>query len=193
MKIQNSRCKIQSLRISEIFNFKFLILNSRRGGFTLIEIIMIIVVVSIAIPALLLMVGQEAKFGVESEIRITATNVAKQLMEEIKSKKWDENSPIPPGPYSNLGTDTGETDGDLSTYDDIDDYSAGAPDVIVGEVTYSRSVEVCYVPPASLNANDPCKTASSDATDYKRIQITVTAPATNWGSDVKHVTVMTNY
>jgi prepilin-type N-terminal cleavage/methylation domain-containing protein len=41
------------LRSSEIFNFKFLILNSRRGGFTLIEtvIVMVIAVILAAVVA----------------------------------------------------------------------------------------------------------------------------------------------
>jgi prepilin-type N-terminal cleavage/methylation domain-containing protein len=55
MSVQNSKIKIQNskLKSSEIFNFKFLILNSRRGGFTLIEtiIVMVIAVILAAVVA----------------------------------------------------------------------------------------------------------------------------------------------
>ena len=185
LRVMSLELKVKDI-LRKLFTFNFSLLTSKRG-FTLIEIIMIIVVVSIAIPALLILVGGEAGRGVESEIRVTATNVAKQLMEEIRSKRWDENSPIPPGTASTLGIDAGETAGDLSTYDDIDDYIAGAPDVSVGDVTYSRNVAVSYVNSDALN------TTVAGPTDYKRIQITVTAPATNWNSSVVLTTVMSNY
>ena len=204
LRVMSLELKVKDI-LRKLFTFNFSLLTSKRG-FTLIEIIMIIVVVSIAIPALLILVGGEAGRGVESEIRVTATNVAKQLMEEIKAKCWDEavaasalcgETSTP----STLGADpaTGDIAGDLSTYDDVDDYAdaAGVPAVTVSGVTYSRGVQVCYVspPPPSdaLNNNDPCVTASGSATNYKRIQVTVTAPATNWGSSVVLTTVVTNY
>ena len=217
MKIQNSKSKIQSLRSSEIFNFKFLILNSRRGGFTLIEIIMIIVVVSIAIPTLLIMVGQQAKFGVDAEIRVTATNVAQALMEEIKTKCWDDPTLMPGGicaqtaaASTTLGPEAGEVT--LSLYDDADDFndltpaSVGAPctddTVTVNGITFTREAVVCYVNPGVLNtcvdtapAAGSCNRtiAAGSQTDYKKITVTVTAPDNNWGSSVVLTTVVTNY
>ena len=167
-------------------------------GFSLIEIIMIIVVVSIAIPALLILIGGEAGRGVEPELRITATNVAQQLMDEIMTKCWDEDvvNPVsgactdPMTTYSDLGSDSGDTD-------DIDDYASGVPAVTVGGISYSRSVQACYVPDSNLNT--PCdslgsgNTLGANGTNYKRIAVTVTAPSTSWGSSVVLTTVMTNY
>mgnify|MGYP001596760427 CR=1 FL=1 len=160
---------------------------------------MIIIVVSIAIPALLIMVGGEAGRGVESEIRVTATNVAKQLMEEIKSKSWDET---PSSPSTTLGPESGETS--LSLFDDADDFNnlsgyGNTPctdTVTVNDVTFTREVDVCYVPAAlgdCLGTKTNCTRSDATPTDYKKITVTVTAPATNWGSNVKLVTVMTNY
>jgi len=191
-----------------------------KNGFSLIEIIMIIVVVSIAIPALLILIGGEAKRGIEPELRVTATNVAQQLLEEIRTKCWDENL-ISGGicgaatmtSYSDIGITAaevaqGETCGTTSTYDDIDDYacsSSGVPAVTVGGVSYSRSVQVCYVkdtdaPPADPDSlKVPCDTLGSgntlgaNGTNYKKVVVTVTAPSTSWGSSVVLTTVMTNY
>lgn len=169
---------------------------------------MIIIVVSIAIPALLILVGGEAGRGVESEIRITASNFAKQLMEEIKSKKWDQNSPIPPGTASTtLGPDDGEATRaaytDIDDFNDVDPATAGCTDpVSVNNVTFTREVQVCYVKvddlkkcvdtaPAAGSCNRTI--AAGSQTDYKKITVTVTAPATNWNSSVVLITVMTNY
>lgn len=87
----------------------------------------------------------------------------------------------------------GKIAGTLSTYDDVDDYAAGAPPVSVGGVTYSRSVQVCYVQNSNLNNTSPCVTDSGSGTNYKLIQVTVTAPANNWNSSVVLTTVMSNY
>ena len=163
---------------------------------------MIIVVVSIAIPTLLILIGGEAGRGVEPELRITATNVAQQLMDEIMTKCWDETATTAPNcggtvSYSDLGYDPAsvpaEVLNDLTTYDDIDDYSSGVPAVTVGGVSYSRSVQVCYVPDSDLNKTSPVTNFLGSGTNYKRIAVTVTAPSTNWNSSVVLTTVMTNY
>jgi len=197
LRVMSSELKVKDL-LRKLFTFNFSLLTSKKG-FSLIEIIMIIVVVSIAIPALLILVGGEAQRGIEPELRITATNVAQQLMDEIMTKCWDETATTAANcsgtvAYTNLGIDD-ETLGVLSTYDDMDDYAAvgGVPAVTVGGVSYSRSVQVCYVPDTALNSISPCVILGSTGTNYKRIAVTVTAPGTNWGSSVVLTTVMTNY
>ncbi|MDP2279421.1 MAG: hypothetical protein Q8K51_14490 [Nitrospirota bacterium] len=162
---------------------------------------MIIIVVSIAIPALLILVGGEAGRGVEPELRITATNIAQQLMDEIMTKCWDESAVSGSTcggtvSYTALGIDGApEVAMSLTTYDDVDDYTTGGvPAVVVpaGGVSYSRSVVVCYVPYNDLTTST-CNTTAALGTDYKRIAVTVRAPANNWNSSVVLVTVMTNY
>lgn len=189
-KIQDTGYKIQD---KSIMHHASCTLHLGKKGFSLIEIIMIIVVVSIAIPALLILIGGEAGRGVEPELRITATNVAQQLMDEIMTKCWDETATTAANcggtvSYSNLGSDSGDTD-------DIDDY-IGVSSITVGGISYSRSVQVCYVPYNDLKIST-CPTQGAppgtDGTDYKRIAVTVTAPSTNWGSSVVLTTVMTNY
>lgn len=184
MKVKSSKLRVKSYS-EKLSAFHFSLFTDKRG-FTLIEVIMIIVVVSIAIPTLLIVLGQGARQGVNAELEISATNVAQALMEEIKSKNWDQNSPIPPGAYSILGIDGGETAGIPSTYNDVDDYNAGAPAVTVGGVSYTRAVQVCYVPSTNLNDTSACNTT----TDYKRIQVTVSNATLG---SVVLVTVMGNY
>jgi MSHA pilin protein MshD len=194
--MKNSKFKIQNskLRNSEFLHSAFCILHSRRGGFTLIEIVMIIVVISIAIPALLIILGQGTRQSVDAELQVSATNVAQALMEEIKTKRWDENSPIPPGTYTTtLGPELPGEPWDIthSNYDDVDDYhnlyanSGNTDAVTIGGVTYTRDVQVCYVQASDLNT---C--VDSTTTDYKRIRVTATNP--NLGS-VELVTLVTNY
>ena len=199
LRVMSLELKVKDL-LRKLLTFNFSLLTSK-NGFTLIEIIMIIVVVSIAIPALLILVGGEAQRGIEPELRITATNLAQQLMDEIMTKCWDESATTVANcggtvSYSDLGvTADGETACTLlpCNYDDIDDYSAGVPAVTVSGVSYSRSVQVCYVPDSDLNKTSPCDKLLGSGTNYKRIAVTVTAPSTNWNSSVVLTTVMTNY
>lgn len=188
------------LKVKNIFN-KPLTLNfpllTISKGFTLIEIVMIIVIASIAIPTLLLLLGQQAKYGVDAEIRVTEINLAQQLMEEIKSKCWDESKIVGgvctgPGTGSALGTDGTEnrtacTGATTDPFDDVDDYDNYSETCSWGGSTYTRSVDVCYVPSGDLNDTSTCNTA----TNYKRISVSVNNPANSQSVEV--VTVVTNY
>ncbi len=110
-------------------------------------------------------------------------------MEEIKSKRWDENSPIPPGAYTNPpAPEGGEArtlcTGTPSSFDDIDDYNGYSESCPLGGSNYTSSIQICYVNAADLES---CVAGTSD---YKRIQITVTNIRSG---SVELVTVMTNY
>ena len=174
--------------------------GGKRGGndgFTLIELIMIIVVLAIAIPVLLIMLGQGAKQSVNAELEIAATNVGQALMEEIRSKCWDETATSVPNcggivTPSAIQTDAGEggaggrtfCTGNPNLYDDVDDYNGYSETCTWGGVSYTTGVQVCYVQAAVLDA------CVAGPTDYKRVQVTVTNATV--GSTVL-VTVMTNY
>lgn len=159
-------------------------------GFTLIEVIMIIVVAGIAIPVLLVMIGQEARLGVSPELHVTASNLGQALMEEMRAKCWDDTAVSGSicnnigASGSTLGVDLGETVGNPTTYDDIDDYVAGVPDVNVGGVSYLRAVSVCYI---NSTVPDTCQAGTSN---YKRIEIRVANPQIG---TVKLVTLRTRY
>ncbi|MDP2166727.1 MAG: hypothetical protein Q8J64_00155 [Thermodesulfovibrionales bacterium] len=101
-------------------------------GFTLIEVIMIIVVAGIAIPVLVMLMGRQAQLGVNPELSVTASNLGQSLMEEIKSKS-----------FAGAGAYNGYSD---------------APSV--GGVQYERTVEVCYVPGTDLNNTSSCGVAT---------------------------------
>jgi type II secretory pathway pseudopilin PulG len=164
--------------------------HRKNSGFTIIEALMIIVIVSLAVPALLLVLGQGARQSALAEIAVTGTNVAQAMMEEIKSKKWDENYPIPPGSYTAaLGPEAGEGRQNCTgnavgiAFDDIDDYNGYSETCTWGGKSFTTSVAVCYVDPADL-------TTCIGLSDYKRITVTVTHATLG---AVELVTVAANY
>jgi len=133
----------------------------RRKSFTLVEIIAVIVILSLAIPTLLMMFTQANLNSITTESVSKASYYAEALMEEIRSKRFDENDN---SPWSNsLGPDGGEVS--RSDYDDVDDYNGYKDSPLSG---YTRSVSVEYV-----KLNGTRWQSASSRTDYKRVDVSV--------------------
>lgn len=162
-------------------------LHRDQRGITLIDLILVIVVVSLAIPpmvALLIQGTRQSTFGVTMT---RANGLGSTLLEEIRSKRWDENGGAA---STTLGPETGET---RATYDDVDDFnglndsppqdSLGNP--AAGSTGFRQQVTVCYV------ANTDLETClGSGTSNYKRITVTVTEPE---GRSTQVVTVISSF
>lgn len=168
-----------------------------KRGFTLIEVVMVIVILGIMLPGIMLYFIQGVKNSADSQRRTTAIFLAEGLMEELRSKKWDEKTTLNPtvnptcGNASAISPDAGES---RITYDDIDDFngmnnpaplnSQGNP-MDAAYQGFSQQVTVSYVNPADLN------TAVGGPTCYKRIEVRIIDTATN--ETIKLVSLMTGY
>lgn len=116
---------------ADIFKRRFAKSLSSQAGVTLIELIASIVVLGVVLTMLstvyLSMPGRSA----EPVMQIRAAELAQALMDEILSKRFDENAPIGGVPTcldssnctlrANFGADTGELS--RVDYDDVDDYN----------------------------------------------------------------------
>ncbi len=151
-------------------------------GMTLIELVLVIVILGVSIPVLLRMWADVGWRASRSEIITDATFYAQQLMEEIKSKEFDENDDSPYSNSANFGPDSGESSNNALTFDDVDDF-VGCADAVVTTpaAKYARSVMVDYY---RLNGTtwEACgAVACGSVTDcatcsqccYKRIVVTV--------------------
>ena len=161
-----------------------MIRDKRAQGF--LEIIISLALISIVILGArqVLEVGMMSVYNNNQEI--AAATLARGLMEEIMSKKFDENNSSPWTAPANLGFDTGETRFGTppnGCFDDVDDYSNNytepTPPLTIGNQVmngqggtpnytgFSRTVVVEYV-----NAD---MSVSGTQTDFKRVTVTVTA------------------
>ena len=116
----------------------------------MIELVAVLVVAGIAIPVLMTMWATISWRSVGSENVADTTFYARALMEEIKSKKFDQNANSPWTSSASLGSDTGEDRADSRTFNDVDDYiNTTDLNITVPATGYIRSASVEYV---SLNA-----------------------------------------
>lgn len=168
-----------------------------KKGFTLIEIIMVIVLFGIIMPGIMLYFIQGVKDSAIPQRRTTAVFLAEALMEEIKSKRWDESASINPT-CGNATSPLAAEEATRNLYDDIDDFNAvvnvpppqdsqGNPLTGAEYQGFSQTVSVCYVPATNLNDTSTCATR----TCYKRVQVNITDTGTN--ETISLVNLMTSY
>ena len=156
------------------------LLNNK--GVNLIELVATLVVVGIAIPVLLSMWANISWRSVGSENVAEATSYARELMEEIRSKRFDERISSPW--TSSLGIDLTEKPSDASTFDDLDDYVNTTDHNITTPATgYSRSASIEYVYldnsnvwqacslPLNCNSTNNCTNCNECC--YKRITVNI--------------------
>ena len=169
-----------------------------KKGFTLIEVVMIIVILGIIMPGIMLYFITGVKDSAIPQKRTTAVFLAEALMEEIKSKQWDENTGVITfdSTCSNasavLGADVGET---RINFDDIDDFNLVAgvspPQNSQGASlgtayqSFSQTVVVIYVAATDLD------TSVVGSTCYKRISVSITDTTSN--ETISLISLMTYY
>lgn len=159
---------------------------------TLIEMVAVIVIFGMIVPPLLIALGHISTKVARAEQPSTAVLLARDLMEEIISKRFDETHTSACGTYpcsvpcscwSNpLGYDSSTTglDGtnfenatNHANWDDIDDYDGFSQTNIPGFPGFTRQVTVYYVNPDGSTLD----TTQSDAsrTNYKRVDVRVSS------------------
>lgn len=144
--------------------------NVTRPGFSLVEVLLAAVIMSVLLVAAVRLFGNLGTSLYAATDQDAADMLAIEMIREIKNQNYsDPNTP------DNFGIDTGEEPTDRATFNDIDDYHNwlstppghrdGRPYNRYGHLT--RSVEVLYV-----DASDFENTVSDDQ-GFKKVIITV--------------------
>ncbi len=157
-------------------------------GYSLIELVLCIVILGVGVVSLINAFSVAVQKSVLSETITVGTNLARGLMEEIKSRRFDENYDDNPttGGFTlpaNLGPDSPESASDKSTFDDVDDFDDWT-EGLVGFPGYNLSVDVFYV------AEGNWDTQAGSPTNYKRIKVTVSNDSMN---DIEIVSIASGW
>jgi Tfp pilus assembly protein PilV len=145
-------------------------------GIVLVEVTIAYVLLTVGLIALLPVFIMAIKAGKSTEQLQTATYLSAELMEEIRLRKWDQNTPTSPVHISTptaspLGPQAGETD--KTKFNDIGDFNGWTEspptdplnNALSGFSAYSRSVTVNYVDSSMVVLSTPT------TSDYKQVKV----------------------
>ena len=158
-------------------------------GVTLVELIILLVVASIAIPGLMVLFIEGVENSALAQLDTVSAGLAQELMEEIKAKRWNEDCCA-----ALLGAEVGESRCNptiigCAPFDDVDDYDGlnnNPPEdphgtAMPGFAAYTQQVSVCYVaeiaPVSGGGAGADAGACGVSTTPYKKITVTIT-----WGA-----------
>ncbi|UCD54784.1 MAG: type II secretion system protein [Candidatus Omnitrophota bacterium] len=164
-------------------------------GFTLLEILIVIVIFTIGVVILLGAISTMIRGSGDIESIDIATNLARDMMDEILAKGFDD----PDG--SAFGLEETEP---RNNFDDVDDYDGwsknppqdvnGTPydgtDTIPDYSAFTRAVTVENVPENDFDIEAP---STDGTTDAKRIVVTVSWAALGGNPSVELKSVATEY
>jgi MSHA pilin protein MshD len=142
----------------------------KHQGFTLIELVAFIVVIGISVVA----IGSVFQHSIvrihDPLINNQLLTMAQSQLDEVLSRKYDENTPtggvpacVPLTTCAGIGLDIGESIADVSSLDDVDDFNGYIDIPLTG---YHRQVFVIH------GGSD----FGIDEANAKRITVTVTSP-----------------
>jgi MSHA pilin protein MshD len=147
----------------------FMSRSKKTRGFSLIELVITIVIISIALTALSSSLFSAVGRNADPMWQVKATHLAQAYLDEILSMRYQEDSPLGGGSVgtcSLVGSEAGETS--RSLYDDVDDYNGLSETADFLDTTtpsnysgYNVSIEV---------------TCNDVATNSKLIEVTITSP-----------------
>jgi MSHA pilin protein MshD len=173
--------------------------NAKESGFTLIEIIIGIVMLSISLAIVSSLIAPTEKQSADNLLQIKAAELGQSLLNDISSRAFDHNSDMSGGRLrcgepdeatnpctSSLGPEIGENSRD--NYNDVDDFheyasNDDALDNSLGE-SYSNFEIYVDVQYAGLELG------LADNKLAKRITVTVTTPL---GTEIKFATHKANF
>jgi MSHA pilin protein MshD len=184
-----------SLRVQTINDKPFV---WRGSGVTLIEMIVVIVILSIALTAITNLLGINTQKGAGTGLETKAIELAESLAGEIRSKRYDENSPVSGVPpcdgvsgasactaSASLGLEAGETASPYTrvNFDDVDDYdgvdegsgSATGHDLL-DVAGNQRSGYQNFRVQIAVSYSGNVAPRSGELTDSKKVQLTITQP-----------------
>ncbi len=155
-----------------------------RKGLTLIELILFIVVFSIGVAGVLVLFYNTLNRSSNPTIRLKGVEVASAVMDEILSRKFDNDTPNGGGTIAlnlvNIGKEAPD-DSNTIQYDDVDDYnglscitgSTGCFERITPGYKVSITVTCATVDASGKVAKAPCPT------NYKLITVKVQGHISN--------------
>ena len=133
-------------------------------GFTLIEVLVSLILTSLAFTVFLQALNAGKSVRQKSELRTKQSVILNSLENQIRARRYDENLNEP---WSNtLGKETGESF--ISQFDDVDDFHLYSESSISDAPGFGFDISVYYT-----STQSKFRSSSSSQTNYKSIVVRV--------------------
>ena len=133
-------------------------------GFTLVEVSVVVIILTLAFMVFLKALNTGKSVRVNSEIRTIQGSILSDIENQIRSKRFDENTNAP---WSNvLGLDNGEIS--VEQFDDIDDFDEYSIQSLIDYPGFGIYVDVFYA-----NPETKFRVPQSLQTNYKNVAVTI--------------------
>ena len=133
-------------------------------GFTLVEVMVVLVLLTLSFMIFLNALNTGKSVRARSELRTIQSIILNSLENQIRSRRFDENSTVPWS--SSLGKDTGESL--VSHFDDIDDFDGYVIAQVSDHPAFRCDVSVDYV-----STSTGFHVSQSDQSNYKSVMVKV--------------------
>ncbi len=150
-----------------------LVYRNHQSGFTLIELVVVIVVISLSLVTLIGVFNQAASNSIDPVVQIRALECAQSKLDEILARKFDENTPsggVPACGSADLNSVNCSGIGADADLDDVGDYN--------GHI--DNSLDNCQIRVAVVSAGTELGLSSN----AQARRITVTVNSTGGGGAV---------
>jgi Tfp pilus assembly protein PilV len=149
-------------------------------GIVLIEVTIAYLILTLALVTILPVFVLAIRAGKSTEQLQAATYLSQELLEEVRMRKWDENTASTPVHISNptpspLGPAAGETD--KTKFNDVGDFNGWTEPAVTDPLNnpvaafsaYSRTVTVAYVDSSLVVLSTPT------TSDFKQVTVCTSA------------------
>lgn len=175
--------------------------SKKNAGFTLIEVIIGIVVLSIALSIVATLIAPAEQKSADQILQVKAAELGQSFLNDISSRAFDQNSDMAGGHIrcgeislgalpctlvGDFGPEPGEID--RSLFNDVDDFhnysdkfTANNEDLALGYSNFIIDIKVIY---------DGSKLGLANNNDAKRITVSVTTPL---GTKIQFATHKANF
>ena len=151
-------------------------MDNNRNGFTLVEVMVVLIILALSFTVFLQALNTGKNVRVKSELRTVQSVLLNSIQNQIRSRRFDENSGTIWTNPGELGIDDGETI--LTQFDDIDDFDGYFELSVPNYPAFSCSVAVKYVSPETS-----FHLPQSGQTNYKSIMVKILHPTLSAISD----------
>ena len=151
--------------------------NKYQYGFTLVEVMVVLVLLTLSFMVFLNALNTGKTVRAKSELRTIQSVILNSVENQVRSKRFDENTTAPWS--SLLGKEVSDGEIDINDFDDIDDFNGFSISSVSDHPAFSYDIIVNYVLPTEgfpISESRPKRVSKGNTREEVVIIATVDEP-----------------